>query len=214
MTPAVPRHEIQLLRVQADYPERAKLPFAIIEDNPLFQSLPQETLEDLAAHTMLRFYKKGDMIFKQGDTASSMFLIAQGTVSLRIPSPDGEDQLPLAGLAPGGGVKWDHKPVDQGQRSKETERLGAGEILGASAMTSGKAYPTDAVALSDCFVLEVTRETLTPLIQGNQDFSDLFTRHSKDSSASQAGNITQEEPLVSEQDPLPESKGCGCDDKS
>ena len=55
--------------------------------------------------------------------------------------------------------------------------MGVGESLGEMALLAGEPYSTVAVALTDCSLLEITRETLAPLVEKNSDFCNLFSDH-------------------------------------
>jgi cAMP-dependent protein kinase regulator len=65
----------------------------------LFASFENEALEQILSSTSLRSYSQGEVIVREGDQGSSLFLIVSGTVSV-LTSESGSP-LPLAELGPG-----------------------------------------------------------------------------------------------------------------
>ena len=174
MTPAVPRQEIHLTRGTVDHIEEAKTQFSIIEDAEIFQDLSEEIKTNLAAHTVQRYTPMGEVIFRQGDEASSMFIIAQGTVGIRELSEEGEEHISTASLAPGGGVNWVEVVHEDDRKTREVIRLGAGGCIGEMGLLQGEPRSTDAVAVSDCYLLEISTEVLAPLVKDNPDSLKCF----------------------------------------
>lgn len=65
----------------------------------LFQHLSDETLNGLAAHSRLVTLSSGEMLFQQGDTSLTLYLIEQGQVNLVREYDDGE-KIVIATLGP------------------------------------------------------------------------------------------------------------------
>ena len=204
MTPAVPRQEIHFTRGEVDRLEQAKTPFTILEEAAIFHHFPQTIKENLAQHTQQRFVPKGEMIFQQGDEASSMFVIAQGIVAIRELSDKGEDFVSTANLAPGGGVNWCKVVQEEGRKVKEVSRLGAGKILGEMGLLTGTARYADAVALSDCYLLEITKEVLSPMIHEHPYIGELFSDYIMELETS---NFQREAKRIGEEEALSHAAG-------
>jgi len=66
----------------------------------LFGQFDRETLEQLLSSTSLRSYRSGDLIVREGDTGSSLFLIVAGHVRVFTQAEDG-NRVFLAELGPG-----------------------------------------------------------------------------------------------------------------
>ncbi len=58
---------------------------------PLFDTLAEEDLKALAERMTERTYKTGDLVFKQGDSGSSMYVVLSGAVQIFLPG-DGTEE--------------------------------------------------------------------------------------------------------------------------
>jgi CRP-like cAMP-binding protein/Zn-dependent protease len=63
----------------------------LIDALPAFQDLPEEVLSDLAGRVHLRVVRAGQAIFRQGDRATSFFVIRSGEVVIETEHPDTGD---------------------------------------------------------------------------------------------------------------------------
>lgn len=63
--------------------------------HPLFAGLPTETRADVAARMVPRQYRRGAIIFSEGDAATGLHLIGSGTVRIIKRSPNGREQTLL-----------------------------------------------------------------------------------------------------------------------
>lgn len=72
---------------------------AVLRQVPLFQSLNEDELRSVAADLQRAAYAEGEMIFRQGAVASSLFILASGTVEIRTnvdpDGPGGEPERPI-----------------------------------------------------------------------------------------------------------------------
>ena len=75
-------------------------PEDVLASASLFSELSRRDLKRLAAATITRAYKKGDVIVKQGENAVAFYLITKGRVSV-VRGAEGESQTALAALGPG-----------------------------------------------------------------------------------------------------------------
>ncbi len=66
----------------------------------LFADLDESDLEELAALLRRRRYDKGEVIFREGDPGTSLFIIEKGRIKLAIGSPEGNEVI-LDLLEPG-----------------------------------------------------------------------------------------------------------------
>ena len=67
----------------------------------LFESLPQELRMRFVKAGKVRDFKRGTMLFKQGDAADRIHLILDGAIEIVRPTPDHAEPVPVAYLSPG-----------------------------------------------------------------------------------------------------------------
>ena len=80
---------ITKLRRQQEVDERVEL----LEQAPLFSVLRGEDMRDLADKFHVVRYRRGEVIFREGEPAERLFLIASGRVKLTIASPAGQELM-------------------------------------------------------------------------------------------------------------------------
>ncbi len=118
-------------------------------------SMTTEELKKVSACKTTRYYKKGDVIFDEGETLHGVFCVRSGVAKLTKLSANGKDQT--------------------------VKLLGKGELLGQRSVISDERTNLSAVALNDielCFVPK--NEIVTPLHE-NQNFSfDVLQSLAKD----------------------------------
>lgn len=73
---------------------------AVLRKTPLFASLTEKELEALAARTIRRQFRRGELLFSEGDPCSGLFLVASGKIRIFKLAPSGREQL-LAIEGPG-----------------------------------------------------------------------------------------------------------------
>ncbi len=61
--------------------------------NPYFDDLPEIFLKDIAAHTQLREYERGDILFWEADPCAGLHIIESGSVKLYRISPQGRQYI-------------------------------------------------------------------------------------------------------------------------
>lgn len=64
-----------------------------LRNNRYFSTLDLDFLESLASHTSLRSYKRGEIIFWQGDPCAGLYIIRQGSVKLFKLAPNGRELI-------------------------------------------------------------------------------------------------------------------------
>ena len=101
---------------------------------PLFEDLSREDLDALAERMKKHAFEKGQTIFEMGDHGDSMYVVAEGTVSIFLPSAKG--------------VKVDLRDCSLGQ------------YFGELALFDAKPRSATAEALTACEVLELERDAL------------------------------------------------------
>ncbi len=61
--------------------------------NPYFDDLPEELLEEIAAHMQLRGFERGEMLFWEDDPCAGLHIIEEGSVKLYRISPQGRQYI-------------------------------------------------------------------------------------------------------------------------
>jgi CRP/FNR family cyclic AMP-dependent transcriptional regulator len=106
----------------------------------------------LRAHGVLRLYRRGEVIFSEGDVAERLFVLERGWVLIRSSGPDGRD-------------------VVLGLR-------GPGEVLGELSVLDGKPRSASAVAAADAELVEtpgvVLRRTIEDDHQATRELLSLI----------------------------------------
>jgi len=67
---------------------------------PLFAQGSRSILESLAGTLRRRRFRRGEVIFHQGDPGDALHIVAAGAVKILLPSPEGEEAI-IATLRPG-----------------------------------------------------------------------------------------------------------------
>jgi len=73
---------------------------SLLADTPLFASLPAEALAVIARAAQTRQLTRNDVLFRQDDEATELFVVEQGRVAIAARSDDGRESL-MALMEPG-----------------------------------------------------------------------------------------------------------------
>ncbi len=60
---------------------------------PLFAGLARDAIEDVAATLVTRRFRRGEVIFHQGDPGNALFIVEAGVVKISLPSESGEEAI-------------------------------------------------------------------------------------------------------------------------
>ena len=108
-------------------------PEAFLARLPLFNGLAAADLERLAAATTRRELRRGELLFREGDEPTGLYVVVHGRVALTSRT---------------------------GGRERIAEIVGAGRSFGEAIMFLDKRYIVGARALGDALVLHVAKETI------------------------------------------------------
>ena len=106
--------------------------------------LPAEVLDQLAATTTIQSVSAGQIVFREGATSGSLYLVREGRIALEMNVP-GRDMVRILTLGPG-------------------EMMGWSALLGQGGMT------TSAVAVQDSELVVVAADGLRELCASNHEF--------------------------------------------
>jgi CRP-like cAMP-binding protein len=139
---------------------------AALKQTTLFGALDDRALAEIAARTIERKYRKGSVIFVQGEAGERCFVIGSGTVKISAYHPDGREAV-LAVLGPGD-VLGELALFEQSPRSADASALEDAVLLSLDAKSLNEAilsHPLIAVALLNVLG--------TRLRQSNEAFQDI-----------------------------------------
>ena len=115
-----------------------------LKDIQFLSVLAPKYLQEIAKLSRYRDLKAGDFIFHEGDPAKNVYLIASGSVSLKI----------CAG----------------GMGAKQIVTLGPGELLGWSTLTNHPEFVATAVAKGSVCLVEIDGKKLHAMCDVDQEF--------------------------------------------
>lgn len=107
----------------------------------LFKDLPDEHLNDLAMIVADQVFRKGQLIFSEGDASSGFYVVISGRVKIFKLSMEGKEQI--------------------------LEIFGPGAPIGEVAVFEGKRFPANAESLEDSRLFFFPRNTFLKLIKEN-----------------------------------------------
>ena len=106
---------------------------------PLFEGLSGKQYDELAGIGVDRFYKRGEIIFAEGDEGIGFYVLISGKVKVFKLSPEGKEQI--------------------------LQVFGEGEPFGEASVFGGKRFPAHAEALEQSRVLFFPRAPFIELIK-------------------------------------------------
>ena len=108
---------------------------------PLFQGLPRKQHEDLSMIVIDQVFKRGQMVFSEGDAGNGLYVLISGRVKIFKLSPEGKEQI--------------------------LHILEAGEPFGEAAVFAGERFPANAETLAESRVFFFPRAAFIELIGKN-----------------------------------------------
>lgn len=163
MPPAKPRTGRR--RIEEAPPSVLAARYALLEQAPIFCTLPERTLRQLARRLRPVAASRGTAVVQQGEPASSLFLIASGHCQLRLEHEEG------------------HRVA--------VSVLGPGDFFGEASVLGAPLAAATAVALDDCHLLTLdTTAFHNALAQAPAAIADL-TRFAEQRAAGYAGIAAQ-----------------------
>ncbi len=117
-----------------------------IQKTPLFKSMDEKIVEELAGHCHQKTHKKGRHLFEAGDQADSFFVIMTGWVKIFRVSREGEEAV--------------------------INVFGPGESFAEAAVfRDQRSYPVNAQAATDVVLVEVPRSFFIQKIEEDSSFA-------------------------------------------
>jgi CRP-like cAMP-binding protein len=110
----------------------------ILHETPFFRDLPESEMTAVAAVFRQRHYAAGEPIYRAGEEATRLLIVAAGMVRIVRPTMDGQDVL--------------------------LDFVSPGAVFGSLAMLGDSVYTDDATALTACCVLQATPDAFQELL--------------------------------------------------
>lgn len=123
----------------------------IARNSLLLASAPQELADDVVAHSHVISVRRGQMLFAEGDPATSIFLVLHGWMKLSRVTPSGSEAVV--------GVLTDGQSFGEGV-----------------ALEPGNDYPVNAEAVNDCTLLRIDARRLLRLLREQPDVAIAMLR--------------------------------------
>jgi cAMP-dependent protein kinase regulator len=120
------------------------------EASRFFAAFPQAALESLLTSTCVRTFAPADVIVREGEPGTSLFLIESGSVEVQTFDPKGR-RLVLA-------------------------ELGPGEFFGEVAVLTGRPRTATILAKESVTVIEITREQLEDIVAAHPQVREVLER--------------------------------------
>ncbi len=117
-------------------------PTAVLKKIPLFASLRDGDLDNLVLLLRRKGLTKGEVLFRQGDEGTAMYIIRQGRVTISLSRRTDKVTLAL---------------------------LGEGEFLGEMALLDGLPRSADATAMDDAQLYVLNRKDFLAFLVNNED---------------------------------------------
>lgn len=112
--------------------------------------LAEAAQDALVEAAQVCFYSRGETIIKMSSAGDSMFIVHEGTISVRIPDDSTAGRHEVAQLGPGG-------------------------VFGEMALLTGEARTADVVALTDVTAIEISKEALQPLLRDHPEVTKVIS---------------------------------------
>jgi branched-chain amino acid transport system substrate-binding protein len=151
IAPAVQRQEIYWFKgIKERGDEEATKPITLLQELDLFKPFSEEAKKYLSDKMRRLRFPTNETVVKEGDAGDSLFIIVEGTVSIRKKLEDGTN--------------------------KEVARLGVGSFFGEKALMTGEQRTATIVAIAETVLYEITRADIAPLIAKQPEVSERISQ--------------------------------------
>jgi small-conductance mechanosensitive channel/CRP-like cAMP-binding protein len=131
---------------------RSNTVLPILEDITLFEALGAEQIAELAAHLKPRSLAPGEVLFAQGGTESTLYIVAAGILQVSQQSNNSVQQIGF---------------------------IGGGEYIGEVSLLTGAPYAATATARTHCKLYGVDCNVIKPMLAANSDLYAEFDRSAR-----------------------------------
>ncbi len=117
----------------------------ILSNTSLFSGLPEDQLKQIRRIALVRQYKKGEIVFSEGNDGIGFFVVVEGSIKIFKASADGKEKI--------------------------LHIFGPGEPFGEVSVFTGKPFPATAETLSKSHLLFFPKTAFVDLITSNPALS-------------------------------------------
>jgi small-conductance mechanosensitive channel len=146
VTPSAPRRELVAARHQHGRAPAHTPAESLLADTALFSAFSAEERAVLAGRLVERQVKQGATVVRQGDAASTLFLVREGVLEARVANATGAEIA--------------------------VNRLAAGDLFGEMSLLTGEPRSASVVALTDAALYELSKEHLSPMLAQRPELGD------------------------------------------
>ena len=147
--PAIMKQEVHMFKGINHIGEEALNPLAILKEVDIFMSFSEEIKKNLSLKMHKKKYQPKEVIIEQGDPGDSLFIIVEGSVSVRI---------------------------NINNEQIEVDRMGANAFFGEMALLTGEPRNASIVAISHCILYEITKKDISPLFSQHPEIINILSR--------------------------------------
>jgi small-conductance mechanosensitive channel/CRP-like cAMP-binding protein len=125
----------------------------LLQEITLFEALKPEELAELKVHVRPRMLEPGEVLFAQGGTEATLYIVVQGILKISQHTEFSGEQV--AGY------------------------IGAGEYIGEVSLITGAPYAATATARTHCKLYELDCKVIKPVLAANSDLYAEFDRSAR-----------------------------------
>lgn len=179
----VPARRVELIQSAdaqtADSRSSVDFRYRLLARLELFAGLSQQQLHKLAEHTRHQAYGHEELIVKQGDRSSEMYVVERGQVRIEA-------------------------KIDGALEPHVISVLGRGEFFGEMSMLTGEARAASVIAVEETEVLVLERERFAPLLESNPKLAERISQvlTTRRNSLREAQGNSLPSPTIVDQDEL------------
>ena len=148
ISPVFQGRELPQFRDAGFYQDHSDDPIACLEDIKIFHNLSNESKRLLSRKMRQRSYQTGDIIIRQDELGTSVFIIIEGAVSVQIKL--------------------------ESEKEIEAGRLGAGDFFGELALITGDSRKASIIAKTQTHVFEIPESTFMSILKEEPDIERQF----------------------------------------
>ena len=115
----------------------------VLARHPFFQNLPPDAKTLLAQKVIKKSLRRGAVIFSEGDLGIGLVGVLRGSVKIRVTSAGGREVV--------------------------FNIMNAGDVFGEIALLDGRSRSADAIAMSDCELMNIDRTTFVAVMKSHPD---------------------------------------------
>ncbi len=150
---------------------------ALLEDQDIFKPFSDEEKSELSKRMRNWYFRPAQTVVQQGDSGDSMFLIAEGSLSIKV-SKNGNEF--------------------------EVARLGTGDIFGEMALLTGEKRMASVISLTDTHLYEITKADIDPVFRNRPEVSEPLSEVLGKRKMATAAKMSSQEPSAEEEKNLAE----------